>query len=279
MTRALPVSRLKEGTMMERHNRILDLIIQNRRMSVAELSDILKVSQVTVRKDLDTLSARGLLRREHGVAVFDSSDNVETRMAYHYELKRRIAKAAADQVDEGETVMIESGSCCALLAEELTTTKPGVIIVTNSVFIASHVRSAPYGRVILLGGEYQKESQVLVGPLTRKAAEVFFSDKFFIGAGGFCEKFGFTGPDHQRAQTVRDMAEQAGEIIVLTESEKFLHQGVEGVVRTEDVSKVYTDENIPKNIENFLTKKNVLVHKVSLASPENEGAAVPAAAM
>jgi DeoR/GlpR family transcriptional regulator of sugar metabolism len=110
----------------------------------------------------------------------------------------------------------------------------------------------------------------MVGPLMRKYSEVFISDKFFTGADGFTPKFGFTGNDHYRAQAVRDMAEQAKQIIVLTESEKFFRQGVEGVVRTEDAMAVFTDDKIPGDIENFLIDRKVLVTKVpaQTAPPE-----------
>jgi DeoR/GlpR family transcriptional regulator of sugar metabolism len=249
--------------MTERHNQILETLAQNHRVEVVALANLLGVSQVTVRKDLDQLEERGLVRREHGFALFGSFDDVGKRIALHYDIKRRIARAAADLVEDEETVMIESGSCCALLAEELANTKRDITIVTNSAFIANHIRHAPYGRVILLGGEYQKNSQVLVGSLTRKYAEIFIADKFFIGADGFTNKFGFTGKDHNRAQAVRDMAEQAEQVIVLTESEKFFRQGVEGLVRIEDTMAVYTDDKIPQEIEGFLTERKVLVNKVS----------------
>ncbi|MDR3146227.1 MAG: DeoR/GlpR family DNA-binding transcription regulator [Treponema sp.] len=249
--------------MTERHNRILETLAANQRVEVTALADILAVSQVTVRKDLDQLEELGLIRREHGFALFGSIDDVGKRMAFHYDVKRRIAREAANLVEEGETVMIESGSCCALLAEELANTRRDVIIVTNSVFIAHHIRHAPYCRVILLGGEYQGEAQVLVGSITRRCAEVFFSEKFFIGTDGFTPKYGFTGRDHQRAQTVRDLAEQARQIIVLTESDKFFHQGTEGLVRTGDVARVYTDDKIPPETEACLSEQNVIIHKVA----------------
>jgi DeoR/GlpR family transcriptional regulator of sugar metabolism len=224
---------------------------------------MLQVSQVTVRKDLDQLEEMSLIRREHGFALFGSIDDMGGRMAMHYEVKRRIAKAAAALVEDGETVMIESGSCCALLAEELANTKQDITIVTNSAFIANHLRHVPGCRIILLGGEYQPAAQVLVGSITRKCAEVFFSDKFFIGTDGFIDGYGFTGRNHIRAQTVRDMAEQAEEIIVLTESEKFFHRGIEGIVRTDDVARVYTDDLIPPEREAFLRERGIAVHKVS----------------
>ena len=192
-------------------------------------------------------------------------EDVGRRMAVHYEVKRRIARAAAALVDEGEMVMIESGSCCAMLAEELVNTRKHVTLVTNSVFIANHIRHAPYCRIILLGGEYQPNAQVMVGSITRQNAQIFLSDKFFIGTDGFSEKCGFTGKDHIRSQTVRDMAEQARKVIVLTESEKFLCQGSERPVRAEDISQVFTDDRIPADKEAFLQSRDVIVHKVSLA--------------
>jgi DeoR/GlpR family transcriptional regulator of sugar metabolism len=256
--------------MTERHNRILEILAQNHRIEVTVLSDLLEVSQVTVRKDLDQLEERGLIRREHGFALFGSFDDVGRRMAFHYDIKRRIAQAAAELVEDEETVMIESGSCCALLAEELANSKRDVTIVTNSAYIANHIRHAPYGNVILLGGEYQKNSQVMVGPILRKNSEVFMSDKLFVGADGFTQRYGFTGRDHLRAQAVRDMAEQAERVIVLTESEKFFRQGVEGLVRTEDTMAVFTDDKIPRDVEAFLTERKVMVTKVPSASPAME---------
>jgi DeoR/GlpR family transcriptional regulator of sugar metabolism len=248
--------------MTNRHTEILEILAKSQSIEVSTLAELLNVSQVTVRKDLDQLEERGLIRREHGYASLDSADDVGKRMAYHYDIKRRIAIEAAQTVEEGETVMIESGSCCALLAEEIANTKKDVTIVTNSAFIANFIRHAPYQKVILLGGFYQADSQVMVGPMTRKCGEVFFSDKFFIGVDGFTPRFGFTGKDPMRVQTVVDLAEHVNQIIILTESDKFHQQGVLGLVRTERVADVYTDDRIPSEMESLLLDNKVLVHKV-----------------
>jgi DeoR/GlpR family transcriptional regulator of sugar metabolism len=248
--------------MTNRHTEILEMLAKSQSMEVSALAELLNVSQVTIRKDLDQLAERGLIRREHGYASLDSADDVGKRMAYHYDIKRRIAIKAAQSVEEGETVMIESGSCCALLAEEIANTKKDVTIVTNSAFIANFIRHAPYQKVILLGGFYQANSQVMVGPMTRKCGEIFFSDKFFIGVDGFAPRFGFTGKDPMRVQTVVDLAENVNQIIVLTESDKFHQQGLLGLVRTDRAAEVYTDDRIPNEIESMLVDNKVLVHKV-----------------
>ena len=247
--------------MTERQDKILQILAGTRRVDVNDLAKSLEVSQVTIRKDLDYLDQLGYIKREHGYAHFGSVDDINSRMAINYDIKRRIARRAAETVEDGETVLIESGSCCALLAEELADNKQ-VTIITNSAFIAGHIRHSPYANILLLGGEYQNASQVLVGTMTSKWAEIFRSDKFFVGADGFTERYGFTGKDHLRVQTARDMAQQAKQVIVLTDSDKFLRRGSEGLVRTEQVSAVYTDDRIRPETEAFLREKKVAVHKV-----------------
>ncbi|MDR0289660.1 MAG: DeoR/GlpR family DNA-binding transcription regulator [Treponema sp.] len=258
--------------MTQRHIKILEFLSRHQRSEVATLAELLGVSQVTMRKDLDCLEVRGLICREHGYACLNTSDDIGKRLAFNYDIKKRIAREAASLVEEGETVMIESGSCCAFLAEELASQQKDVTIITNSVFIANFIRHASRTKIILLGGCYQPESQVLVGPITRKCGEIFFSDKFFIGADGFIPGFGFSGKDHLRSQTVRDLAENASDIFVLTDAEKFSRQGVVGLVRLENVAGVFTDERIPEEIERLLLESNVVVHKV----PQFEEALTPA---
>ena len=248
--------------MTTRHTRILEILSKHQRAEVITLSELLGVSQVTIRKDLDILEDRGLIRREHGYACLNHTDDIGKRMAFNYDIKRRIAKAAAETVHEGETVMIESGSCCAFLAEELANAQKDITIITNSVFITNYIRHASHTRVILLGGYYQPESQVVVGPITRKCSEIFFTDKFFIGTNGFMPGFGFTGKDLMRSQTVMDLTENAQNIFILTDAEKFKHQGVLGLVRMDKITGVYTDDCIPADIEQLLLDNNITLYKV-----------------
>nr|WP_250672859.1 DeoR/GlpR family DNA-binding transcription regulator [Paeniclostridium ghonii]MCM0164954.1 DeoR/GlpR family DNA-binding transcription regulator [Paeniclostridium ghonii] len=248
--------------MVDRHTKILELLTENKKIEVTKLSELLNVSQVTIRKDLIQLENKGLIIREHGFATLNSSDDINNRLAYHYDIKRRIAKVATESVMDGETVMIESGSCCALLALEISRTKKDITIITNSAFIAEYIRKEYNTRIILLGGEYQNESQVMVGPITRKCVESFFVDKLFIGTDGFSELSGFTGKDYMRSETVRDMARQANNVIVVTESTKFFQKGVVNLIATDEISSVVTDVNIPKEYEDYLSSKNIEVKKV-----------------
>lgn len=247
--------------MKKREAEILQMLSEQDRMEVTALAQRLGVSQVTVRKDLDAMEQRGVLRREHGFAVFGGTDNINNRLAFHYEEKLRIAQCAAALVSPGETVMIENGSCCALLAEQIAKTKAASTIVTNSAFIASYIRRIEGARVVLLGGDFQNDAQVMVGPILRSCAEHFYVDKLFVGADGYSANLGFTGNDHLRVQAVRDMAQQAEQVIVVTESTKFSQRGVVPLSLAGRPLQVVTDALIDPEIERALVGSGIQVNK------------------
>lgn len=232
--------------MENRLNKILELLTQENKMEVCILAEQLGVSQVTVRKYLDQLEKKGIIKREHGFARLCSIDDINGRIAYHYEVKKEIASKAATLISDGDTIMIESGSCCALLADALTFLKKDLTIITNSAFIADHIRGKSNFQVILLGGIYQQDSQVMVGPMVRQCVENFYVDLFFIGTDGYSSKVGFTNRDQMRAQAVRDMSRQAQEVIVLTESEKFTKHSIVPLNLKGQIKTVITDSQIDK---------------------------------
>lgn len=132
--------------MSKRDAMILELLTTRGKTEVAALSEVLGVSEVTVRKDLDALQEKGLVQRIHGYATLANPNDVGGRLAYHYEEKRLIAHAAAELVQDGSTIMIESGSCCALLARELADTKtasPSLQTARLSATTSATARACP----------------------------------------------------------------------------------------------------------------------------------------
>ena len=160
--------------------------------------------------------------------------------------------------------MIESGTTCALLAEELATHKKNVTIITNSAFTASYIKEAPNAKIVLLGGDYQLKSQVVVGPVTRRCAADFSVEKIFVGADGYKEGVGFTGADLMRTDTMKAMAESAKRVLILTDSSKFSSRGLVTSFTLPAIHDVVTDEKIPARIEQEMTHFGIQVHKVKL---------------
>ena len=249
-----------------RAGQILGLLSDRRKMDVSELAAVLQVSQVTVRKDLDALEAKGFVRRVHGFAELNSTDQISGRLAYHYEEKKRIAECAAKLVDSGDTVMIESGSCCAILADLLAQKCSSLTVVTNSAFIAEYIRNYRQIQVVLLGGIYQHDSQCLVGPMLRDNAANYHVRYFFIGTDGWSERFGFTNKDPLRAQAVRDMACACDEMVILTESEKFRSVGTVPLNIRLQPRRVITDAAIPPDVRELLTAQGI---EVQVAAGQN----------
>jgi len=122
-----------------RQNRILKILGEDKQTSVSSFSEKLNVSPVTIRQDLTYLEGEGLLRRIHGGAVLKDADDLTNRLGINYEAKLRIAKKVSLLINQGETILIESGSVNVLLARELLKIKK-VTIVTTNVYIARQFR-------------------------------------------------------------------------------------------------------------------------------------------
>lgn len=241
----------------QREKEILSLLVNRRRIEVTELSALLGVSQVTIRKDLDQLEKMHLIRRVHGFAELSSEDDINSRLAWHYEEKTKIAEKAAELIQDGDTVFIENGSCCALAALAIARTKKNVTIVTNSAFIADYIRPEANGQIVLLGGIYQKESQCLVGPMIRDCVMNYHVKYCMIGTDGWSERTGFTNKDQMRAQAVRDMSASAEQIVILTESEKFNAAGTVPLNLSRCQVSVLTDSRIPADVREKLKKQQI----------------------
>ena len=119
--------------MNKRHLQILTLISQFKKIEVKSLSELCDVSQVTIRKDLDELEKKGLLKREHGFAMVNNEDDLNYRLTFNYEEKYLAAQKALKIINDHETIMIESGSSCAILALEIAKAHRDITIITNSV--------------------------------------------------------------------------------------------------------------------------------------------------
>ena len=243
----------------QRTAEIIRLIAEHQKADVAELSERLAVSQVTIRKDLDELEKIGLIKRQHGFAQINDSDNIAARLAYHFNEKMKIAEKAASLIKNGDTVMIENGSCCALLARVIADTRENVTIVTNSVYIAEYIKGSKNITVVLLGGIYQQGSECLVGPMIRDAAENYNVKYFFAGTDGWSERTGFTNKDSLRAQAVRDMAHSCENMVILTESAKFHGAGTVPMNIKRQPKLVITDSSLTNETVEILNREGIEV--------------------
>lgn len=241
---------------------IIDLLQTEAKVNVSELTQRFGVSLVTVRQDLKKLEDQGVLKRTHGGAVsVDNGYDTSTRMWNNYEQKLRIAQRAASMVNDGETVIIETGSTCSLLARELAA-KRGVTVITNSVFLCNFVRRSPALDVVLLGGSFQHDAEANVGPLTKIGLAQFAVDKCFIGADAISEEKGISTINLFRAEVVRAMRESTKKMIVLATSDKVGASAVASSFPLTSVHMVITDKGIVEGGEEMLMRHGIQVSTV-----------------
>jgi DeoR/GlpR family transcriptional regulator of sugar metabolism len=244
--------------MNERQKRIVEILAENANASVNMLSEKLKVSGVTIRHDLNFLENEGLLKRVHGGAVLRDADDMEIRLSVNFEIKQKIARKAADQVDPGETVLIESGSINALLARELVL-KEDVTLITSNVYIARQFRNNRNVNIIVLGGVYQPVSESMIGKLAKMGIDQLHFSKAFIGIDGFTKEAGFTSRDIFRSEISAHIVEKCKDTYIVTDSSKFGKLELTTICLPDKIQFVITDSSLQDYYRNLLKEHRVEV--------------------
>jgi DeoR family galactitol utilization operon repressor len=244
-----------------RKQQILDALMEHPELSVSELSQRFKVSEVTIRSDLKSLAAQGLVLRQHGGGLPTLHVDVSGRQRTHIEEKTRIARAAADLISDLEDVMITAGTTTSLIPRFLMG-RQGIKIVTNSTLLLPYVRNNPGVCVTLTGGEFRPAIEALTGPATIRELGQFHVAKAFLGSDGLsCEK-GTTADSAEIADICRLMSEQALQTIVLADSSKLGRAGFAHIMPAARIDILITDTAAPPAEVERLRKKGVDVRLV-----------------
>jgi len=186
---------------------------------VTDLALEFEVSEVTVRRVLNGLERRGVIRRYHGEARPYDGDAIPFRMGLRYAEKLTIAELAAGLVNEGDSICVEAGSAAACLAERLKSFR-SLTVLTPNLFIARIFRGTKV-RVVLTGGSYQDESESLVGPLAVEGVRKVGFSLAFVGASGYHTATGFALNDFARAEVTKAIVSAGAATWIITDSSKF----------------------------------------------------------
>jgi len=244
----------------KRKTLILEMLMEDNRVSVSDISRLLDVTPVTARADLAALEKEGLLVRTHGGATPAYHPKLFERMQSGRQFKEKIARAAAAMIEDGDTVMITAGTTTALIAKYLLG-KRDVHIVTNSTLLLTYTRANPHLHLTLIGGEFRPSEEGMVGPMALATLDQFHVSKAFIGIDGASAKQGFTAYYLESAELVRKMAEQADQVIAIGHSSKFGKHGFARILPFNGVDTLITDQQLAENFETELTSAGVRVVK------------------
>ena len=246
----------------QRRRRILDLIEQRGQITVRDLVEKFSISAVTARADLDALASEGIAVRSHGGAVrrVEASQDYPLRLktTLHHGEKTRIGKAAAELIQNGDTVILDSGTTTAEIARHLKMRRlQSVTVITHALNIASELVDASTLSVIMIGGLLRPVSGSFVGPQAETMLKEFHADRLFLAVDGFDLELGPSTPDLLEAQLNTVMMRVSKEVNVVADFSKLGRRSLSRIGPLSGVHRLITDSRAPAEFIEALHKSKI----------------------
>ncbi|MCF0238098.1 MAG: DeoR/GlpR transcriptional regulator [Sphaerochaetaceae bacterium] len=206
-----------------RRNEIIRILSQKKSVSVEELASFFKVSNVTIRTDLDDLAKKGLLMRTHGGAIYSEvaikirlSSNTVNEAAHQ---KDKICEKAATFIQDGESIIIDNGSTAFRVARHIG--HKNITTYTGSVLAINELINEDSVELIILSGLLRKNSLGAIGPLTNVCLNQIHANWLFLGASAVAKDLGILSSNLVEAETKRNMVKCVDKVCLLVDSSKF----------------------------------------------------------
>lgn len=235
-----------------RHEDILKILNRLRSVSVNVLTERLKVSEVTIRKDLTALEEMGYLLRTRGGAELAEDNHIlrtmSVRRKENLEIKEFIARRAVELVREEDTVYIDSGSTCMIFSEAIRDLN--LRVVTNSLDVLVQLADVPGVSLISLGGNYRKEAGSIIGPMAVENLQNFQLNICFLGATGFTDRGVFSAQNIIESRLKAQVLQVSTRRVILSDSSKYGKGAFSVFARPQDVDILVTDPGF-EDVERF----------------------------
>jgi DeoR/GlpR family transcriptional regulator of sugar metabolism len=245
-----------------RHEQILELLENKGSVTVTELVTKFNISEMTIRRDLDFLEKRFLLRRVHGGAASNRGRSYEppyiSRSVENAESKKRIGKVAAALINAGDSISLDTGTTTYEVARNLCDIQE-LTVITHSFPIANLLIENLGSRLICTGGIVRPGELSLIGDLPVRVYQEYFVDKLFLGVGGIELKIGLTEFNIEDTLVKREMIKNAKEVIVVADASKFNQVAFTLIAPIKVVRKIVTDSSLDSSIVTHFQKEGIEV--------------------
>lgn len=247
----------------ERLDQIAALLQEQGRVSVADLSERLGVSAVTIRNDLGTLAHQGRLLRTHGGAMPlpDPGADVPAfalRKELHLAQKEKIGQAAAALVRDGDSIALDASTTAWQIARCLKDRRE-LTVVTNGLFIALEFLDSPSVTVVMPGGSLRAASASLVGDHGAGILDRYHVQKGFFGAGGFTLEEGLTDTNQYEVELKRHMLRRSKQVIAVIDNSKWGQVTSASLAAVDELDHVISDDAAPPAMVHSLRELGVRV--------------------
>ena len=244
---------------IERRRKIMERLVQDRKIYVSDLSRFFNVTEETIRRDLEKLEGQNLLRRSYGGAVLNEHTNNDLsfvkRRAIHSADRETIAQKAAALIHDGDTIMIDSSTTCLALLPQLRSRK-NLTIITNSVRLVNDFVNSPF-TLISSGGVLRPHSFALTGSTACDTLRKYFVELAFISCKGLEPQKGLMESNEEESKVKEIMLAQSRKAILLADHSKF---GKTAFIRTCEfgaIAELITDMDPGDSWREFLTSQQI----------------------
>lgn len=261
----------KKQSVQSRRSLIRKLVEDQGFCTIAELSAAAKVSEMTVRRDVQSLVEAGILRSFHGgVSAFPSNDfqgsDYRQREESSWRLKTALAHQAARFVSRSDSIALDAGTTMAALAREIRHFDQ-LNVVTASLPAINALSDHENFALNILGGSYHAESQSMSGSVALKAIENMHVDTFFLAASRLSDRGTYCGNDFD-AVTKRALIEVADRVVLVSDSTKFDQSAIAKVCGWESIDTFVVDEDISPEMATLIESFGVTVQIVARLDEE-----------
>ena len=248
-------------TVTERRNKIIELLNENGKVNVNELSNMFGVSGVAIRTDLTELEKQDLLTRVHGGAITTYKSyydmNFVQRANTNAKEKECIANHIAKMIKNNSTIMMNAGTTPIFVMRALADKK--VTIVTNSIALALEGAKNPNFKIILLGGDVNSDYQFTYGVTALKSLEQYSADVFIMSVDGIDATKGVSTFYYQEAEICNSMIEHSKKTIITADYSKFGRTAFANIGNLTNIDAIITNETANTGILNSLYDKKVKI--------------------
>lgn len=245
---------------VQRREKILEMIKEDGHAKVLQLSKIFKVTEVTIRQDLEKLEVDGFVVREHGGAYLKDvgihAKNILLQNQENLEEKSAIAQKAIEFINDGDTIILDSGSTTTEIAKLISGFK-NLTVITNSLNIALILGADPEINLVVTGGEFKAPTLSLTG---QKAADFFSNlhvDKLFLATAGIALKSGLTYPSISDICVKRAMIESANIVYLVADSTKIGKSSFASLGALSLIDYLITDSKINEDYVAMLKRHDI----------------------
>lgn len=246
----------------ERIRIIKGILLDKKHINVSELSTMFKVSEVTIRRDLEKLEEEDFLVRTHGGAIINEDVSINDNASFdssddpYIQQRIEISEIASLMIEDNEVIILSPGLTNLFIAKKILA-KKNLTVLTNDLNIASELAANASIKVIIPGGDLNVQSMMLLGKLTEENIKKFFVSKAFIEVDGVSLNRGYTVQNIDQASVIKEMLNITNEKIIVCPYRCFDNIAFSQIGPLSIANKIITNPSIPDTYKKYYFESNI----------------------